>query len=588
MNRCTKRLFTLLLSLFTAGIAMRSSTSATYVFNVENRDPFGVLNLTKLIIKGNTNSTGIILDWWDYTIKIDPNHEAEEWWKIRVYEICDEYGYNCKKVSSLWDWEPWNWISADWYTWDYCYLDDDWNLMCDNSKLGAAITAIITEMGLNRPKDGILTITQWSKSRTFSANTGNNVTVDLSSGWPEGGVTVNTTGANTWYYCSSTNWETLECNNIATSSDISITPGISPEYYCSSTDWESLQCNNEIKNWNSEWEKIEIPMIWTDNKMNILHPKQTAYNVWIWIDENSLKNWAPNHKLRVNWTGELDGNTIINPSNNDEYKNMPEVVINTYGVKMFWGINFYRTLTDQKKMRWLSVNWPILAWRSGNYIYMYANWDSTWDLERSYEILWNNELAVGTRAWAFLYFWQRKKSYNNVITGWNLTWTSGVGTAVASVAFCVRGTCNQANNVSVQSWHPRHHVNPDPIHVDSDDAYKSLMIGVNTDTPNATLDVNGSLRVWSNCAPIGLTCDENNEWTMMYLVKKQYYKWSLVICIADGVTSTTQPKVDYVRYDIMEWTKWKSLTEDLWFQEDDWSCALPKPSYAVYPAAIEK
>lgn len=476
--------------------------------------------------------------------------------------------------------------------------------MCDNSKLGAAITAIITEMGLNRPKDGILTITQWSKSRTFSANTGNNVTVDLSSGWPEGGVTVNTTGANTWYYCSSTNWETLECNNIATSPDISITPGISPEYYCSSTDWESLQCNNEIKGWDSEWKKTEIPMIWTDNMMNILHPKQTAYNVWIWIDENSLKNWALNHKLRVNWTGELDGNTIINPSNNDEYKNIPEVVINTYGVKMFWGINFYRTLTDQKKMRWLSVNWPILAGTSGNYIYMYAHWTSSGDQYRSYEILWSNELAVGTRAWAFIYFTQKTGQYANFVTWWWNTWTNSraaqpnvhVQSCPDDRAWSPQVSLENLNwewnscqevTINIPEKTARNYVQPSAqVLQDKPNVYKSLMVWVNTNEPTATLDVNGSIRVGSNCVPIGMTCDSSTVWTMMYLERKTTYRWSLVVCIADGVTVAW--KIKYKWYDIMNDIKWESLTWDLWFDVNaDYSCKLPKPNRWVYPADPE-
>ena len=50
------------------------------------------------------------------------------------------------------------------------------------------------------------------------------------------------------------------------------------------------------------------------------------------------------------------------------------------------------------------------------------------------------------------------------------------------------------------------------------------MVGVNTNKPQATLDVNGSLRVGSNCVPIALTCDQQNVGTMMYLERKNTYR----------------------------------------------------------------
>lgn len=95
-----------------------------YTFEVKNWSPFGILNLRTLNLKPDTIHTGIVLDWNNYVIKIDPNHESSEWWQIWVYEICDESGNICETVENLiiWSWTGWSgwsqwpqWIP--WATW---------------------------------------------------------------------------------------------------------------------------------------------------------------------------------------------------------------------------------------------------------------------------------------------------------------------------------------------------------------------------------------------------------------------------------------------------------------------------------------
>lgn len=273
---------------------------------------------------------------------------------------------------------------------------------------------------------------------------------------------------------------------------------------------------------------------------------------------------------------------------------------------MFWSPFFYRSTTDsdgnQENIRWLSVNWPIFAWRSGNYIYMYANWSWATSEDRSYEILWENELAVGTRWWSFIYFKQRTWTYNTVVHSeqiitWVIyTWYTQLDIATSWDLIhpsCPPGSkqeCPNPQSVSIQvyNWHNWHGVdNPFELWLSSwSHAYNSLMVWVNTDDPQATLDVNGSLRVGSNCVPSQLTCNELNVGTMMYLERKYSYKWSLVICIADGVTKNdhNEDVINYVWYDIMNWEASANLNA-LWFyyNNNDFTCVLPKPNAREYP-----
>lgn len=134
MKRRTQKLF---IAMFAFLIAWFAITSA-YVFDVTNWNPFWTLNLSKLIIK-NLSQTWIILDSEDYTIKIDPDHNDPDGWQIRVYQICDENGQNCRAIANLYTWTqgvPW----PQWNTW----ADGVWIQDISSEKVWKTTTVTVT------------------------------------------------------------------------------------------------------------------------------------------------------------------------------------------------------------------------------------------------------------------------------------------------------------------------------------------------------------------------------------------------------------------------------------------------------------
>ena len=101
------------------------------------------------------------------------------------------------------------------------------------------------------------------------------------------------------------------------------------------------------------------------------------------------------------------------------------------------------------------------------------------------------------------------------------------------------------------------------------------MVWVNTNAPQATLDVNGTIRVWSNCVTMDWTiCTWDNVWTMMYMENDSDSNWYLIMCIKQGG--------NYIWYDIIHGTG----RNDLHFgtlEDWAWDCYLPKPTPWVYP-----
>lgn len=117
-----------LLSLLAVMAAWFAVTNA-YTFQVQNRNPFGVLNLSKLIIKDLAH-TWIILDSANNTIKV--TRDSAWTWQIRVYEICDENGEHCKNIANIWQ-GSWGWITIlDWEEWHICTKSWD-NLVCNTT-----------------------------------------------------------------------------------------------------------------------------------------------------------------------------------------------------------------------------------------------------------------------------------------------------------------------------------------------------------------------------------------------------------------------------------------------------------------------
>ena len=180
----------------------------------------------------------------------------------------------------------------------------------------------------------------------------------------------------------------------------------------------------------------------------------------------------------------------------------------------------WRTFTNHA---WISVGWIIVAWlwSTNNYIYMYASWYAS-DTNRHFEIMGSNELAVWTYSGAFIYF-----SY---LTGNYLT--------------------------------------------NSNDAYNSYAIWVNKTRPNATMDINGTLKVWSNCAPA--ICDEDTVWTIMYYEYQNV--WYYVACKKIGKTNWM---FQFWWYNLLNWELIKSwnTTVSLGHTEHyDPACAHESPN----------
>jgi len=612
MNRCTKRLFTLLLSLFTAGIAMRSSASATYVFNVDNRDPFGVLNLTKLIIKPDTTHTGIILDWGEYTIKIDPNHERSNWWQIRVYEICDEDGYYCKEVSSLWVWWPWDWISASWNTWEYCYLKNDWNLTCNNNKLEEAINKILLLLGIIAPSNDTITINQWWTLKWSFTLNGTSTIIDLDAGWSW----ISASGT-TWYYCKLQNNGNLYCD-WNSSNRIWWWSGITASgttwYYCKLQNNGNLYCDlNSSTLWDGTW----IPVSWAALNWICIFTWWTQYgdkiegwriectysgstNDWLWTV--APFNPLTNPFLTPSKTNNIMLHQDLYHSGSFEFysyqwRSFSQAASHfTFDAK---GIRIGDSAASISTWAWLSVAWMIAAWKNStdNYIYMYASWNNS-DRNRHYEIMWNSQLAIGTRGWAFIYFTQITGTYNSNLEywAWSATnsyspWTCEAGGDKIEVVagrgqYTLPGRWTDnwwlglvviwegwwgTETCSAPEGHQRSSVNV-VWGMGIQDVYESLMVGVNTDHPNATLDVNGSIRIWSNCIPLNTRCSRDKVWTIMYVEDDS--DWYLILCkLEDGV---------YTRYDMLNWVSNVDLSFwSLW----DWDreCELPKPNPWNYP-----
>ena len=234
MRRRTQRILISLLAFFIAWFAMANA----YTFEVINWSPFWVLNLEKLILKQKPNSTWIILDWKEYTIKIDPNHETEDWW-IWVDTICDESWVNCKKVSELWIW-GWGAIVIDGDAENFCFKKDDTTLICDNNFLKRLIESWWLGWSINidgqdknycyrlretntlycdnsdipgwngsTPGNGKITIIQWSNSRNFNLNDSGDQEITLSNG---GGTTSGAIAYWSGEYICVKNWDNLMCN----------------------------------------------------------------------------------------------------------------------------------------------------------------------------------------------------------------------------------------------------------------------------------------------------------------------------------------------------------------------------------------
>lgn len=200
------------------------------------------------------------------------------------------------------------------------------------------------------------------------------------------------------------------------------------------------------------------------------------------------------------------------------------------------------------KGAWASIGWMVAVWiGSNNYktaarpnahgsiITIYATWDVDSN-DRHYEIMWTHELAVWTMSGAFIYF--------TYLTG-NMTLSAN--------------------------------------------RYKSYSVWINTQTPKATLDVNGSVKLWSNCVPT--SCDEERVWTVMYYEKNNV--WYYVACKKNK--KNTDGTYEFWRYNLLNWNTIATWNTSVDITNYDISCGYvsPKPSdvatgtyYSEYPAEL--
>ena len=119
------------------------------------------------------------------------------------------------------------------------------------------------------------------------------------------------------------------------------------------------------------------------------------------------------------------------------------------------------SLARENNIGWVSIAWALVVWNtsSDNYIYIIASWNA-WANNRHYEIRANKELSVWVNEWSYLYF----KNYND----------------------------NNNEHLKQRIW-------------------------VNSTNPQATFDVNGSIRVNTALSPcVPTTCTDANRWTIVY------------------------------------------------------------------------
>lgn len=601
-----------------------------YTFEVTNRDPFGTLNLSTLMIKpnaGNDNET-MLLSGTTLRIKTDQG-------KLKVHKICNEKAWaeeSCLDFDEIWNGGGGSWITATWTIEDYCYLLSDGNLRCDDDTLMSKIAAIEAFMNSYTPWEGA-TVTATGENTGFycsSTNWRELVCNNKITSVPWEGVTVSVTGTTTGYYCSSTgDWKTLVCNNPITGWSWITATGTSTWLYCKLLDDWNLLCDWDPNNWwewgliwntaswgycmyscmnKSDYESLsedgkeQFGWLWSPRVKEqwdlvcVIDCTNTSVwgSVW-WVNDNI---WWVNStiypKLGRNvsiWNGTsrtpyslyVRWDTALEPDNKPTlYKNLPDFKVTQSGIAVFWWITYWITGADWLIRRSLSVHWPIIAWNNSNHISMYADWDFG-DNERHFEIMGSNELAIWTQYWAFLYFTQKTWNYiyhiEPLMYWWNpdtYWWWDGCiapkpdwddGSTIIKddleTPISPKGTCTAASSAQLVQAYPLQE------YWDFIDAYETLMVWVNTNQPNATLDVYGSLRIGNNCVPA--KCDTEHAWTMMYYETSD--GWHLVICSL-GIDNSLQDR-GYHRYEINKTFYETSAWAPWWYTE---SCYAPVPS----------
>ena len=342
----------------------------------------------------------------------------------------------------------------------------------------------------------------------------------------------------------SASWE-VRCvfpnNESTTATGVTVAVTGTASTYCSSEDWITLDCSNNIPTW---WPNTTTDGIWSlhtgdnifDNGATI-YPIQASYNVNIW--RTADLTW---YKLNVNGVVNFEANQA-------SYAKFSNSRISFFGAKNFKlkNLNFQRSANNSvitgvyKTIPWLSVNWAVAAWNQNDYIYMYAGTWSSWTwVGRHYEIMWSNELSVGTKDWAFIYFVEKDIEYAKYIKSYT----------PALEAVPTSSTVSNSNMHAIAAPQPNELLWFGEI-------YNSLMVWVNTDDPRATLDVNWSIRVWNNCLPQNMVCSQDYAWMLTYFETSTWI-WKLVVCTYLG------NNLWYFRKDLIGWGTWLTL-HDIWY-----------------------
>lgn len=321
----------------------------------ENRNPFGVLNLSKLIIKDLAH-TWIILDSANNTIKV--TRDSDWSWQIRVYEICDENGENCSSAAAIyntitnWAW-AWNGISAGWETWEYCFLNEE-NLKCSNDALKIFVMELIewTPWGTRQPnlvdQDGYVTaptadkknmvrktneqwVPGWREDATWwwdwtrqpntkdqagyvaTWNWNANMVRKTDGSWNPGWREDATWG---WDWVTYTAWTNITISDgVISATNTWKENKRGQEGYVLAPNWLTNKCRrtNAFGNpewwscwwWSSEWTTKELTS--GSNTTTFLYPQSNTYNVNIW----RIPSVRDKYKLYVNWETKFSGKVNI-------------------------------------------------------------------------------------------------------------------------------------------------------------------------------------------------------------------------------------------------------------------------------------
>lgn len=550
-----QRIFLSLLAIFAVWFSMANA----YTFEVRNRSPFGILNLKTLNLKPDTTHTGIILDWANYVIKIDPNHETDSW-GIWVDQICDEKWDNCKKVSELWIW-GWGAIVIEGNAENFCFKKDDTTLLCDNDFLRRLIESWWLGWSINidgqdknycyrsketntlycdntnlptwnwsTPGNGKITIIQWSNEREFFLNGTGDQKIILSNG---GGTT---NGAIAYWsdeYICVKNGDNLTCSKAKLGT-------LTADKRCT-FDGTSINCNETKPSWGNGW---------------------TTYTAWTAIEiTNDVISVKPNALLQPGY--------VAAPTQKWKCWKTDPITGQPLRWDCWWGWNWITLITWQNN-KYCKYIWGTTKWIQCTYDAWSStptwSWDSLWKTDSSNRLTPKNGenlyFPSGTqiRFWWKIFFEDTWIHLSYIqITGescqgtvwviqmdnkWLRVWTNtcnevyGISTLWKISAWMV-GSCSANTITMYATWGSN----------SSNDHYEilwsnRLLVGTkgnsyiyfwnngkvwinrtNLDDSKATVQIKWSLQI-SNCGTN--TCDADNVWQMRYF--ETWNKWYFVWC----------------------------------------------------------